>query len=222
MNCHITYLYVDALSETRSPCCEYTEPLLKSVGWTLYETSFCILWIFFSCKFIPHLSISPSRLNIIDLKVEKCRKIKAYKIIRELLFVWQVGMQIYQCHIFSYVWYASLWDIMFVCIDLLKASCCIESKGNHYLQRNWECMGPHGGTLQIILKHLTQIQYQWTWKPIFTYNVSIISVVQWVVTVPEHSISSNILSPSSQENINGSHICLQCTMSELYHKVGSS
>jgi hypothetical protein len=52
--------------------------------------SFCILWIFFSCKFIPHLSIPPSTLNIIDLKVEKCRKIKSYKIIRELLFVWQV------------------------------------------------------------------------------------------------------------------------------------
>jgi hypothetical protein len=41
------------------------------------------------------------------------------------------------CHIFSYVWYVSLWDIMYVCIDLLKASCCIESKGNYYLQRNY-------------------------------------------------------------------------------------
>jgi hypothetical protein len=51
---------------------------------------------------------------------------------------------------------------------------------------------PHGGTLQIILKHLTQIQYQWTWKSIFIYNVSIISVVHLVVTVPEHSVSSII------------------------------
>jgi hypothetical protein len=34
----ISLIHVDALSETRSPCCEYTEPLLKSVGWTLYET----------------------------------------------------------------------------------------------------------------------------------------------------------------------------------------
>jgi hypothetical protein len=62
---------------------------------SIWDYSFCILWIFFSCKFIPHLSISPSTLNIIDLKVQKCRKIKSYTIIRELPFVWQVGMQIY-------------------------------------------------------------------------------------------------------------------------------
>ena len=70
---------------------------------SIWDYSFCILWIFFSCKFIPHLSIPPSTLNIIDLKVEKCRKIKSYKIIRELLFVWQVGMQIYHS-ILSGLW----------------------------------------------------------------------------------------------------------------------
>jgi hypothetical protein len=71
----------------------------------IFDYSFCILWIFFSCKFIPHLSIPPSTLNIIDLKVEKCRKIKSYKIIRELLFVWQVGMQIY----FYYLQWKCYW-----------------------------------------------------------------------------------------------------------------
>jgi hypothetical protein len=58
-----TYIYVDALSETRSPCCEYTEPLLKSVGWTLYET---IVSVF--CGYFSHVNLSHIRIMEIDGK----------------------------------------------------------------------------------------------------------------------------------------------------------
>ena len=155
-------------------------------------------------------SIAPTTFGRLAISRNPCMTLRSSALLVGIL-MYCLHIELRHC-VTSLVMFDTLpYDIL--CTSALtcwKLPCCIESKGNHYLQRNWECMGPHGGTLQIILKHLTQIQYQWTWKHIFTYNVSIISVVQWVVTVPEHSASSNILSPSSQENINGFVYNVRC------------